>query len=503
MLPSLVLATTCAFIRTSRAAITADEITNLPGYNGTLPSKQYSGMLTVPNTPRHYHYWLVQSENEPDKAPIVFWFNGGPGASSLLGYFTEQGPFNLNDESMRINTTDVPVPFYNKYTWAKVSNIVFLESPAGVGFSYCEGNQGPINSCPDWNDTSVAMDNHAIIQQFFKGYPEYMDSPFYIFGESYAGIYVPTLVMQIDADPSGMPKLLGFGVGDGCMGIGGYGGCNKDSQEIFWDFMYGHSQTSHAIYENLRKTCGNSLHFGNESAECEKALNAANKNLGGYNVYNIYDECYLRNDELAKAMESGYRMKNADGHFRFLHQKIGFDGGQSTAKHEELGEGINQYACGGESTTNVYLNNAEVKKALHVPDIPWGWQDGDWAKYKSTQTDESGFYKEAVKKYRVLIYYGDVDGGVPYNGGEEWTTELGYPVKEAWRPWTVDGKEQMAGYVQVFDAQGKNFTYVTVRGAGHMVPQYKPEEALKMYETFLRNGEFPKYDGPVGGGVVP
>ena len=43
--------------------------------------------------------------------------------------------------------------------------------------------------------------------------------------------------MQIENDPSGMPALQGFMVGDGCMGINGYGGCNRDSQEIFWDFM--------------------------------------------------------------------------------------------------------------------------------------------------------------------------------------------------------------------------------------------------------------------------
>lgn len=81
----------------------------MPGYNGTLPSKQYSGMLMVPTTnpQRYYHYWLVTSEQDPTNAPVVFWFNGGPGASSLLGYFTEQGLFNLNDESLKISITSV------------------------------------------------------------------------------------------------------------------------------------------------------------------------------------------------------------------------------------------------------------------------------------------------------------------------------------------------------------------------------------------------------------
>eukprot|EP01083_Nonionella_stella_P059754 156426_1 len=483
-------------LKISHGLVSSDEIKSLPGYNGTLPSKQYSGMLQVPNTSpqRYYHYWLVTSESNPTSAPVVFWFNGGPGASSMLGYFTEQGPFNLNDESTRINTTSIPVPFYNKYTWAKVSNIIFLESPAGVGFSYCNGPEGPMYSCPDWNDTLVAQDNHAIIQQFFKSYPEYMTNDFYVFGESYAGIYVPTLVMQIEADPSGMPKLIGFGVGDGCLGINGFGGCNKDYQEIFWNFMYGHGQMSSVAYENIQKTCGNSLHFGNESSECAKLLGSANVALGGYNVYNLYDECYYANDALSHVLKDGFRMKTKEGDVRMMHQHIGFNGAQSVRKHDEvIGGGVNDYVCGGERNANIYLNNPEVKKALHVPDIPWRWQDGAWSKYHSTQTDESEYYKEWAKKYRILIYYGDVDAGVPYTGGEEWTTNLGYPTVEAWRPWTLDGKESMAGYVQIFDAEGNNFTYVTVRGAGHMVPQYKPEQALKMYSVFMQQQEWPKY----------
>ena len=137
-----------------------------------------------------------------------------------MGYFVEQGPFNVNNNSITYNTTSIPSLYTNKYSWSRVSNIVYLESPAGVGYSYCDGKQGPINSCPDWNDTNVAEDNHIILQQFFKGYPEYLKNLFFIFGESYAGVYVPTLVMQIEKDPSGLPPLIGFAIGDGCMGIG-------------------------------------------------------------------------------------------------------------------------------------------------------------------------------------------------------------------------------------------------------------------------------------------
>ena len=66
-----------------------DEITNLPGWDLPLPSKQYSGYLTVANGDKHLHYWFVESESRSSKSdPIVLWFNGGPGCSSLDGGYS-------------------------------------------------------------------------------------------------------------------------------------------------------------------------------------------------------------------------------------------------------------------------------------------------------------------------------------------------------------------------------------------------------------------------------
>jgi hypothetical protein len=42
-----------------------DEITALPGWDKPLPSKQYSGYLDVDGR-KHLHYWLVESEGNPD-----------------------------------------------------------------------------------------------------------------------------------------------------------------------------------------------------------------------------------------------------------------------------------------------------------------------------------------------------------------------------------------------------------------------------------------------------
>lgn len=75
------------------SAYAPDEILSLPGWNGALPTKQYSGYLNVSST--HLHYWLVESEGSPATDPVIIWFNGGPGCSSLDGFVYEHGPFEF------------------------------------------------------------------------------------------------------------------------------------------------------------------------------------------------------------------------------------------------------------------------------------------------------------------------------------------------------------------------------------------------------------------------
>jgi carboxypeptidase C (cathepsin A) len=62
------------------AAIEADKVTSLPGFDGTLPSTHYSGYLPTgvkTGSAGMLHYWVIESENNPKTDPVVLWYNGG------------------------------------------------------------------------------------------------------------------------------------------------------------------------------------------------------------------------------------------------------------------------------------------------------------------------------------------------------------------------------------------------------------------------------------------
>ena len=86
----------------------------------------YSGYLTASET-KSLHYVFATSYNDPANDPVILWFTGAPGCSSLLGFMQENGPRMINDGETFIED--------NPYPWNLKANVLWLESPAGVGWS--------------------------------------------------------------------------------------------------------------------------------------------------------------------------------------------------------------------------------------------------------------------------------------------------------------------------------------------------------------------------------
>ncbi|ELT98396.1 hypothetical protein CAPTEDRAFT_196707 [Capitella teleta] len=181
------------------AAKDEDEVTHLPHLIGDQPEfKHYAGYLDAGDG-KQFFYWFVESERDPANDPMVLWLNGGPGCSSLTGFLVEQGPWRATPDGENL------VWFEDR--WNKIANIIFMESPQCVGFSYSEDGE-----CVS-SDDQTAADNHAALIDFFNHWPEYADNDFFVTGESYAGVYVPTLSVLLMNDPQF--NFKGMAVGNG------------------------------------------------------------------------------------------------------------------------------------------------------------------------------------------------------------------------------------------------------------------------------------------------
>jgi len=460
----------------------ADEVKNLPGAESLdFSFRQFSGYLSISDT-KHLHYWFTESSRAPEKDPVAFWTNGGPGCSGLLGFLTEQGPFRPNKD---LTLT------YNPYSWNTIANTVFIESPCGVGFSYSTDGTGD-----DYHtdDETTARDNYILIQEFMKRFPQFRSNDLYITSESYGGHYMPTLAKYIvDRNTTGEDDPLnfrGFAVGN--------------PQTTFYsaipaslDTYWGHQIISKPLWDTFLSTCRNETHRPNLT-ECEGLFLKMYRSIGDLNPYALdYPVCTesTNSNGLHPDEASAFGRKYGRGQrawlmnfmmesFRESFSETGF---KMLKSHMNL-EPVDGYEpCAEDYMTN-YLNQMSVKQALHV-NTEIDWQDCS----RSLRYDQTDGKNSMVPTYKylidgkfglnILVYSGDNDDVCGTIGAQDWIWSMGYKVSgRMWQPYTVN--EQTAGYLTQWEGTG--FGFATVHSAGHEVPTYKPDIALWLFDAYLK-----------------
>lgn len=285
-----------ALIGIVAAAPYEEEVKSIPGYPQFDNFQMYSGYVPIEGTSKQIHYMFLTSQSDPENDPLILWFNGGPGCSSMLAWAQEHGPFLQSDYNLTFHKND--------YAWNKEANVIYVEQPAGVGFSYCDNVNRP-QDCKH-GDNTIGQDMVDTLIGWYNKFPEFKNHDLFISGESYAGIYVPYTANAIihyneQAKRRGdfQPKLRGFMVGNGVTNW------KHDTDAGMINMAYWHSLIDQKTHDAIKASSCEwwKGEFGIDlPKECNDLMDKVGDSFDGVNIYNIFGYCYHPNSTLGSNM---------------------------------------------------------------------------------------------------------------------------------------------------------------------------------------------------------
>jgi len=452
------------------------------------------------------HYWFAKSEISASNdlsIPVVLWLNGGPGSSSILGMLQEHGPLLVNATGGLM---------HNPYAWTKQAHLLILESPGGVGYSYCAAMKTG-GSCSN-TDISTARAARAALQDFFKTkFPELRSNGFYITGESYAGVYIPTLTQEILQNAPEI-NIKGIAVGDPCTDRES----QAESMDMLW-YSHKHGFVPDADYDFLWNNCSkrhpSSLARGYWRREAGAwAAPAPEITSSMPRDKALDDACTIANRRFLATTSRGLSQSWSNSYINELDLFT-----DAAAVDWSLPGTLNYW-------TAQWMMRADVRKALHVEDAPqksWPGPAEGW-EYKSSYDacnqappgtpSMIDFYRKiAPKLVTTIVFNGDTDPCVSYEGTRIAIEKVGFNVTPGghYRPWfynkkaasldTLQAKPNLFGpNLELHDAGAQfggqvvnyehNLSFVTVHGSGHMVPQFRPQAAERLLDRLLTGEAF-------------
>ncbi|KAI5633505.1 serine carboxypeptidase domain-containing protein [Phthorimaea operculella] len=403
-------------------------------FTESLRIKSYAGYFTVNkayNSNQFFWYFPAMVPNKKD-APVIVWLQGGPGATSLYGLFTENGPIKVYNGKFE----------RRKYNWALSHHIIYIDNPVGTGFSFTNDTRG---YCTDENQ--VGQQLYSTVYQFFQLFPELQPNKFFVTGESYGGKYVPALAYAIHKNnPSAKVKinLKGIAIGNGLS--------DPEHQLLYSKYLYQIGLIDWNQVQVFEK-------YENQTRE--------------YIRNNQFDKAFetfdtLLNGDLINGKSIFTNMTGFNFYFNYLHTK--------------------DYNSGNDF--GHMLQKSSVRKAIHVGNLTF--HDGKEVEkhlMQDVMKSVAPWISELLDHYYAVIYNGQLDIIVAYPLTVNYLRNLNFTGAEDYKTakryiWQVDG--EVAGYVK----QAGKLVEIMVRDAGHMVPGDQPKWALDLITHFTHEKLF-------------
>ena len=381
---------------------------------------------------------FFESRNDPKNDPVVLWLNGGPGCSSLTGLFMELGPALINGKLELV---------HNDFSWNANASVIFLDQPVNVGFSYGSSSVS--------NTVAAGKDVYALMTLFFEQFPEYAKQPFHIAGESYAGHYIPVFASEILAHKNRNINLQSVLIGNGLVDP-------YTQYEYYRPMACGESPWPPVLDESACASMDSSL------GRCQTLINSCYSSESVWTC--VPAAIYCNNAMIGPYQSTGLNPYDVREPCK----------GDSSLCYDEL------------DWVSKWLNKPNVMTAVGAEVESYDGCNFDINRSFLFQGDWMQPFHRLVpgllKELPMLVYAGDADFICNYLGNRAWTEALEWDGKAAYnkaelKHLLLGGKGgEAVGSVK----NSGNLTFLSVHGAGHMVPYNQPEVGLDMVNRWLR-----------------
>ncbi|KAL9027723.1 MAG: hypothetical protein Q9196_003796 [Gyalolechia fulgens] len=487
--------------------------------------KQYTGYIALPPhklAPIQQNYfvntffWFIEARTNASTAPLTIFLNGGPGSSSMVGLFQEVGPCEVVEIAQGRFGTQA-----RDWGWDRSSNVIFVDQPNQVGFSYDRLTNGSLNLLtselalppsatpadqPDYTylkGTFSSNDSHAsantteiaahtiwhMLQGFLGIFPQYnpaltsnstQSGPVGInlFTESYGGKYGPLFAAHFESQnvlrrAGKLPKNTTLEIRLASLGI--MQGCVDDLVQGRYYPIFANNNT-----------------YGIKALSLADQQNAASSNLAADGCQQQIQSC--RN--AVSALDSGN-----EGDVNSVNQ---------ICKHAQIAcyqNVLSPYVASGRSVYDItqmvpspfppstyleYLNTAEVQSAIGVR--------MNYTESNSAVTDafvQTGDYERGDQitqmayllslGVRVALVYGDRDYICNWLGGEAVSFAIA-AQSAAYAQFYSAGYAEIVvnnSYVGGMVRQYGNLSFSRIYDAGHLIPAYQPETAFTVFTRII------------------